>query len=93
MQISIACDSKVALTIAQNLVHHKRTKHIKINCHIVSDNLNPYHLYLAELAGGFQSCINIKDGFAAMDQQSCMFDVEHNCVSIRMMETDGAFQK
>ncbi|RDX58626.1 hypothetical protein CR513_62046, partial [Mucuna pruriens] len=49
--ISVYCDNKYFISIAQNPTFHKRTKHIKIDCHLVWDKLQAdiTHLLLVNM--------------------------------------------
>jgi len=37
--IPLKCDNQAAIYIAKNLVFHKRTKHIGLNCHFLREKL------------------------------------------------------
>nr|KYP76657.1 Copia protein [Cajanus cajan] len=36
----ILCDNKVAISIAKNLVHHDRTKHVEIDRHFIKEKID-----------------------------------------------------
>jgi hypothetical protein len=40
IEIKIHCDNKVAIAIANNLVQHDRTKHVKVDKHFIKQKLD-----------------------------------------------------
>ena len=40
MPMKLYCDNKAAINIAQNLVHHDRTKHVEINRHFIKEKID-----------------------------------------------------
>ena len=55
--MKLFCDNKAAISIAHNLVHHDRTKHVAVDRHFIKERLEsdeicmPYILTREQLAG------------------------------------------
>ena len=51
VRVILKCDSQIALHLAKNQSHHKRTKHIDIRYHIIREVLEKKEIELIKVAG------------------------------------------
>ena len=52
--MSLYCNKEATIYIAENVVLHKRTKHIEIDCHIVRKNLEEKIIMAKHVSLGHQ---------------------------------------
>lgn len=81
--ITVYCDNQSAIHIANNLVHYKRTKHIKIDAHFTSDKVLEGILQITYLPTSSQIAdvftkILPSEQFNNLLSKLCMFEIQPN---------------
>ncbi|WMV55474.1 hypothetical protein MTR67_048859, partial [Solanum verrucosum] len=78
--ISLLCDNKTTIQIAQNLVQHDHTKHVQIDCHFIKEKLDqkviqfPFVMSESQLADNLTKAISGMLFHGVIDKL-CMRDI------------------